>query len=33
MLKTIIKIGEKKKDNNVDADVVQLERNNIKCYA
>ena len=33
MLKTIIKIGKKEEDNNVDADVAQLERNNIKCYA
>ena len=32
MLKTIIgKLGEKK-DNDVDVDVAQLERNN-KCYA
>ena len=33
MLKTIIKIGKKNNNNNMDADVAQLERNNIKCYA
>jgi len=33
MLKKIIEKLEKKLDNDVDADVTQLERNNNKCYA
>ena len=34
MLKTIIgKLGKKKKDNDVEADVAQLNRNNNKFYA
>ena len=33
MLKTIIEELVKKKDNDVNADVAQLEHNNNKCYA
>ena len=32
MLKTIIGKLEKKKDNDVNANVTQLERSNNKCY-
>ena len=32
MLKTIIRKLERKKDNDMDIDVAQLERNNNKCY-
>ena len=31
--KIIIKLKKKKKDNNVDADMTQLERSNNRCYA
>ena len=33
MLKNYNKIGKKKKDNDVDADMTQLERSNNRCYA
>ena len=33
MLKTIIEELVKKKDNDVNADVAQLEHSNNKCYA
>ena len=32
MLKTILGKLERKKNNDVDTDMVQLERNNNKCY-
>ena len=33
MLKTIIEKLEKEEDNDVNADMTQLERGNNKCYA
>ena len=33
MLKNYNKIGKKKKDNDVDVDMTQLERSNNRCYA
>ena len=33
MLKNYNKIGKKKEDNDVDADMTQLERSNNRCYA